>query len=216
MKRISMALILCFVFLGVWSSAHATLMLRLSDGLNPVANEVDSQEGALDRVVKFLGPIGDRAGNVSRGLRRPPLPIRIVHLNPFNTDAFTPASSTMPLGSTDLTLVSPALENNWEGMIEGLTPGPRWIDANNQSFAETMRIRPFGSFTGEAFSGAAHDLKGVDSLYSLTPQWEIMHLFRGSTTSEDMPPKPVSEPATMLLLGSGFIVLSGLGRKFLK
>jgi PEP-CTERM motif len=215
MKKILLAIILCLFSLSVWSSAHAILMLRLSDGVNPVVNVVDGPDGALDRVVNFFAPIGDWAVNVTTGLGRPPLPIRILRLNSFNANAFAPASLTMSF-STDLTLASAALEYNWEGAIEGLTTGSRWFDANNQPFAETTRIRLLGPFIGGAFSGSAQEFTGVDRLYSLTPQWEIMHLVHGSSTSGDMPLKPVSEPATMLLLGSGLVALSGLGRKVLK
>ena len=61
MKKILMAIILCLFPLSVWSSAHANLMLRLSDGVNPVVNLVDGPEGALDRVGNSFGPIGDWA-----------------------------------------------------------------------------------------------------------------------------------------------------------
>jgi hypothetical protein len=216
-KWIAVSFGLCVLLLAPNADA---LSLKLSDGVTTVtcadgdACDLSAQAGA----VTYLGSVGAWFLNVTTGLTYPVigLPgIPILDLNSVNLSSYNPGTLTISLSETGY--IGP-LDGTFLLAVGGTTTGTvnfgAYLDSNNGLFGESTSLGYLGAYTGPAFSGTISlpAIINSPSPYSMTLVSNITHTSWGGWTSFDFE-GTLPEPATIILLGSGLVVLGLVGRR---
>jgi hypothetical protein len=214
------ALLLALFFFAYAPQSHATAVLTLSDGTT--TQTVNDTDG--DGVASFSGMIGNFVVNVTTGLSKPTL---------------TPSISGQLMDLDSLDVVSSGggtLTITWEdfgftNQVTGLQMGIGGTVSGNgtvdyKAYANNTNGDPLaGTLLGDlSFNGSQSPFSasvttnfvGGPPTYSLA---EVVTLnFTGSgSDSLDAEIKPIPEPGSLMLLGSGLLGFASFARKkFLK
>jgi hypothetical protein len=215
---------MCFVA-SLWvclvlSAPNAeALSIKLSDGDTTVtcADGDQCDQNVLAGAVTYLGSVGSWFLNVTTGLTYPVigLPgIPILDLNSVNVSSSNPGTLTIALSQTGY---SGPLDGSFFLGVGGTTTGTvsfgAYLEQTNELFGMSTLLGYLGTYTGPVFSGAISVPSIIisPSLYSMTLVSNITHPSWGWTSFDYEGTLP--EPATIILLGSGLILLGLLGRK---
>jgi hypothetical protein len=209
-------------------SAHAVAMLRLSDG---VTTTTISDNGAGDLnpllgVVVFSGGIGDFVVNVSTGITKPvagspsephtDLASIDVFVDSVNSNvltvSFTDVDFTGPLGfATSIVEIGGTFT-----AAGGSVNYSAYLDNTNTAFGIGTLLAALGPFGPGAFSGTGGGNVSTTSPFSLTSVVSIAPTGLGAVASFDASTRIVSEPASLILIGSVLLAAGVLGRKMRK
>jgi hypothetical protein len=202
--------------LGIVSHVHA-LSIRLSDGSYTVtcadgaACDFTPQTGA----VGYTGSVGSWVFNLTAGLSYPLIgsqAIPMLDLISLNVSSFNAGTLTIGLSETGYT---GPLDGVFQVAAGGTTTGSvnfqAYLDTSNTIFGSSTLLGGIGPLTGPAFSGVVALPVTVSSpAYSITLLSNITHAWWGGATSFDFESK-LPEPASIILLGSGVILLGLIG-----
>jgi hypothetical protein len=206
------------LFLGILPRAHA-LSIRLSDGSNQVTCvdgagcDLSSEAGA----VAYIGTVGQWIFNLTAGITYPLVgtqAIPTLDLISVNVSTLNPGTLTISLSETGYT---GPLNGTFQLAVGGTTTGlvsfGAFYDLNGTLFGTSNSLGDLGSFTGPAFSGAIAAPLNIDApSYSMTLVSNITHSWWGGASSFDFEAK-LPEPASIILLGSGLVILGLVGRR---
>jgi hypothetical protein len=189
------------------------LSLRLSDGNTTV-------ETSGNGVVYFVGPVGDWVVNVSTGVSYPVLGapgVPTLDLNSINVTTNGPSNLKISLSQSGY--IGPTVTNfllSVGGVTSGIADFQAYVDGANTLFGTSTLLGSLGPFSGGAFSGTTGGPVGImSSLYSLTLEANLAYSSGGwqwQGTSFNFEAK-LPEPATIILLGSGLVLLGLVARK---
>jgi|GEM_PF-1040302 len=211
-------------------SAMALPTLSLSNGATTVtiSDNVLGDANDASGAVTFVGKIGVWSTNVSTGLTMPEIGDAIrpqLDLNSVDVSSSSGGTLTINFWETgfgpwpiDLT----GFSFDVGGTTQGTVDVDAWISLSNSSDitdSSWTKLVDLGPFSGGAFSGADWTNMIGNGNYSLWIEATITHDPSGlnkKTTSFDAHLKPVPEPATMLLFGTGLAGLAGIARKRVK
>lgn len=197
--------------------AHATLALQLSDGSTTVTI---FDGGAFDQnplagAVTYLGTVGLWSLNLSTVLGIPvvgTLALPTLHLDSVNVSS--PGAGTLSIwgSQSDYTgLLSGNFLLESGGWTSGTVGVNAYLSTTNTLFGTSTLLGSLGLFTNGAFSGATAGPVAAGGSYALTLGTSITHSGPGVTSLNVNSVLP--EPASLILLGSGLLVLGLVSRR---
>jgi hypothetical protein len=205
--------------------ADALPTLRISDNLGnsiDVRDEVVGEDTALGAPgwVAFSGPVGEWVVNTENGFTKPFGTSTAPHLNLTSSNAKSsgPSTLTIKFSETGFTSVSPG----WVATIGGTQETgssiryQTYLDNGNGILVEGIPLTDSTSLGSLAFSDLKTCSCSVLVPFSLTQKITLSSsgdtfTFTGFNADLQQPVQPVPEPASLLLLGSGLMGLSGFG-----
>ena len=231
MKRYILVIMAFAIGVLVAGPAQAAFILQLNDTINPVVSIADGGIGDVNPVkgvITFVGPIGAWVVNVTTGVSKPAIGVpgswQKLDLNSVNTGK---GKLIMTLTDTDYKV---PLAGSPPKFIEEMSIGgtvavcgdpqmgliyDKWYDPKNQEFGKSIHVGTLGPYGPGAFSGTHSTVVGAVNPFSLTIRVEINHLedFNATSFNAANIVKPIPEPGTLLLLGSGLVGLAGYARR---
>ena len=216
-----MAVFLVAAVLAFPPTAHATITLRLSDGINPVVQVADGDAADLNPLPGFItifASIGVWNSNVSTGYSNSPGAGGLASMD-LNSQDNSTGAGTLTLMVSDIGFALPG--TNIGSMNIGGTIGAvvgnqltyaAYFDNANGLFATPGggSLGTLGPFGPGAFSGTTSGTGIMDNEFSLTEVVTIHHSGAG-LTSFNAELNVVPLPPTALLLGGGLLGLVALG-----
>ena len=229
--KFSVALLAVVALLVVTSTAQASFVLSIDDGVSAATIVIDeagigvpSDDGNLSTVadsfagpgtVQFSGSVGVFSVVVSVGVSKPLLgpPPEIDLLN----IAVSGGSGTLTISLTDTGFDSinagfgySAFRTQIGGTTTGIVDVNSYVDDGNTEFATTEEMGDL-TFSAGAFSAEVFERSGpmdlMDPKFSMTIVTKITHTIGMSVTSFDINLHEVPEPTTF---GLGLVALGGL------
>lgn len=213
--------------MGIVPDAQAVLKLELGDlGLGAPVLITDNGAGDSSSIlgmILFTGIVGNFTINVTTGISKPLVggPSRAkMDLNSITVTAGTSGGTLqIRLADTSFNLLpggSPMIfATDIGGVTDGTVTSTAIYDPDDNEFGggpnvSTLNLGPFGP---GAFSGATNGSVAFDDAFSLT---QVVTVTLGSNRSASFNATistPESGPGTLVLLGSGLLVLGTWGRK---
>jgi len=226
-KFFSMAIVAMLALVGANSTADATFVLRISDGV-PADTVTIADGGAGDLApgvpgqIIFSGSIGTFTINVTTGLGDPVLPNTSsranMHLNNVSVSSSSGGTLTLELTQTDLALAPSiygiGLASSFGGTTVGKVEGWQVLDLGNAQFAapaDGEAVAHHGPLSGPSFSSNATAETGpyTGTKFSLSEKVVVTHTGAGTTSFDIDSLATVPAPPSIVMGLSGLPMFVG-------
>jgi len=213
MKTITTVLAGTALMLGVTATAYAVPTLTLTNGSTIVTVPgTEAADPANPSVVSYYGQVGDFFVNVTTGISI--LGTSYMHLN--SVDLSNSLSTTIlhiKFSETGFSQLVHDFDLQFGGVADGQLTFSAFYDPNNLLNAETTQIgSTLTNPTNGAFSASGSGQVDAPGTYSLTEEVTITH-GPGMHTSSFDAVTTVPEPASLVLMGTGFFSLAIYGKR---
>jgi len=206
MNKLNQILIAGLLSLMAVSSANATLMMTVSDGVDTfTATDTDG-----DGMLSLTGVFGSWAVSANTAFTNPFVGndyLEVMHLNSVNVSG---GVGSLTIMLTDIDFSMSNYNINVGGTSQGTVDFAAFADLMNGEFAMTDGLYSESFGTG-AFAGSKSG-NIIDDSYSLTLVANVNHTGAGQITSFDFEVK-IPEPAQLALLGLSLLLLGFASRK---